>query len=159
MTAEGWSERLNDAKQSAAQARTSVPEVDKRLITIDEASGVPLWMQLRNRLTYLITSGAFPAGAQLPSVREMALDLGLNYNTVNKVFRDIERDGYVVTRRGRGTFVAEVNTAETQAGGAGAMAAAADMLVTKFLEDCGELGLSAHDAAALVAERAGGMYL
>ncbi|MBQ3386305.1 MAG: GntR family transcriptional regulator [Eggerthellaceae bacterium] len=149
---EGWSELLNGIKDGAAVAVK--PEVDKSLITIDETSGVPLWMQLRNRLTYLITSGAFPAGAQLPSVREMALDLNLNYNTVNKVFRDIERDGYVITRRGRGTFVAEVNTMAGQNA-----AAAADLLVDRFLEECRELGLSETEAAALVAKRAGGLYI
>ena len=151
----GWSERMEQAKLKAVAAQVqAVPEVDKSLIAIDETSGVPLWMQLRNRLVYLITSGAFPAGAQLPSVREMALDLNLNYNTVNKVFRDIERDGYVVTRRGRGTYVAEVNT---QAGDSAA--AAADLLVERFLEECRELGLSEHDAAALVAKHTGGIYV
>lgn len=130
--------------------------VDKTLITIDENSGVPLWMQLRNRLVYLVVSGAYPAGAQLPTVRELATMLNLNYNTVSKVYRDIEKDGYVVTRRGKGTFVAEVNSQayEVEEG-----RAAADMLVTSFFEQCKELGLSETDAASLVAERAGGMFI
>ena len=150
-----WSGLLNDIKQRDVDVRVkAIPEVDKSLIAIDETSSVPLWMQLRNRLTYLITSGAFPAGAQLPSVREMALDLNLNYNTVNKVFRDIERDGYVVTRRGKGTFVAEVNTQNGDNA-----AAAAELLVDRYLEECRELGLSEHEAAALVAKRAGGIYV
>ena len=150
-----WSALLHDVKQRASETQAGLaPEVDKSLITIDETSGVPLWIQLRNRLTYLITSGAFPAGAQLPSVREMALDLNLNYNTVNKVFRDIERDGYVVTRRGRGTFVAEVNSQAVES-----TVQAADLLVERFLEECRELGLSASEAAALVAKHAGGIYV
>lgn len=154
MTGEGWNDLLNDIKQGTNRVST-VPEVDKSLITIDETSGVPLWMQLRNRLTYLITSGIFPAGAQLPSVREMALDLNLNYNTVNKVFRDIERDGYVITRRGKGTYVAEVNTHDGTTGAA----AAAELLVARFFEECRELGLSEKEAAALVAREAGGLFV
>ena len=150
----GWSDFVNQLS-TATTAPVAAKEVDKSLISVDATSGVPLWMQLRNRLTYLITSGAFPAGAQLPSVREMALDLGLNYTTVSKVFRDIERDGYVITRRGRGTFVAEVNTAE----GADSCAAAADLLVTRFFEECKELGISQQEAASLVAKRAGGIYV
>ncbi len=76
-------------------------------ITIDSDSGIPLWLQLRNRLIYLIASGRFKAGDKLPTVRELAVDLGVNYNTVSKVYQDIERDGYIVSKRGKGTFVAE----------------------------------------------------
>ena len=74
-------------------------------ITIDDDSGIPIWLQLRNRLIYLITSGYYATGDKLPTVREMAVDLGINYNTVSKVYQDIERDGYIVSKRGRGTFV------------------------------------------------------
>ena len=74
-------------------------------ITIDSDSGIPLWLQLRNRLIYLIASGRFQAGDKLPTVRELAVDLGINYNTVSKVYQDIERDGYIVSKRGKGTFV------------------------------------------------------
>ncbi|MEI3231952.1 MAG: GntR family transcriptional regulator [Gordonibacter pamelaeae] len=76
-------------------------------ITIDSDSGIPLWLQLRNRLIYLIASGRFKAGDKLPTVRELAVDLGINYNTVSKVYQDIERDGYIVSKRGKGTFVAD----------------------------------------------------
>ena len=69
-------------------------------ITIDSDSGIPLWLQLRNRLIYLIASGRFQAGDKLPTVRELAVDLGINYNTVSKVYQDIERDGYIVSKRG-----------------------------------------------------------
>ena len=47
-------------------------------ITIDSDSGIPLWLQLRNRLIYLIASGRFQAGDKLPTVRELAVDLGIN---------------------------------------------------------------------------------
>ena len=68
-------------------------------ITIDSDSGIPLWLQLRNRLIYLIASGRFQAGDKLPTVRELAVDLGINYNAVSKVYQDIERDGYIVSKR------------------------------------------------------------
>ena len=66
-------------------------------ITIDDDSGIPIWLQLRNRLIYLITSGFYDTGDKLPTVREMAVELGINYNTVSKVYQDIERDGYIVS--------------------------------------------------------------
>lgn len=74
---------------------------------IDEASGVPLWIQIRKRLVFLITSGRFARGERLPSVRELSVNFGVNYNTVNKVYQDLERDGYIFTKRGLGTYVSE----------------------------------------------------
>ena len=75
--------------------------------SIDNNSGIPVWIQVRKRLVYMLLSGAFKPGEQLPTVRELAVELDINYNTVNKVYQDLERDGFIVTRRGRGTFAAE----------------------------------------------------
>ena len=49
-------------------------------VKVDPDSGIPLWVQLRNRLVYLIESGALSEGDKLPTVREMAVDLGINLN-------------------------------------------------------------------------------
>ena len=95
-------------------------------------------------------------GSKLPTVRDLSSFLSVNYNTVSKVYRDIEKDGYVITRRGKGTFVAEVNSEGFQAADA---KAAIDLLVDTFLEQAKELGLSESDAAAAVAHRAGGMFV
>jgi GntR family transcriptional regulator len=76
---------------------------------IDENVGIPVWIQIRKRLIYSIISGQYKPGEQLPTVRELAVQLDINYNTVNKVYQDLERDGFITTRRGKGTFVAEVD--------------------------------------------------
>lgn len=76
-------------------------------ITLDEHSGVPIWIQIRNRILYLIKSGDFKPGQQLPTVRELAIELQINYNTVNKVYKSLEGEGVIESRRGRGTFVSE----------------------------------------------------
>jgi GntR family transcriptional regulator len=78
--------------------------------SIDEQSGIPVWIQVRRRLVYAIASGQYKPGEQLPTVRELAVQLDINYNTVNKVYQDLERDGYIDTRRGRGTFVADIGS-------------------------------------------------
>lgn len=77
--------------------------------TIDPKSEIPVWVQVKQRLTYLIVSGAYQAGDQLPTVRELALDLGINYHTVNKVYQRLEGDGLVEIQTGRGTHVADLN--------------------------------------------------
>lgn len=117
-------------------------------ITIDSDSGIPLWLQLRNRLIFLIASGKFKAGDKLPTVRELAVDLGINYNTVSKVYQDIERDGYIVSKRGRGTFVADrgplaAEEAKTEV----------DFLTDDFIRQCRELGVPRQDIATLVERR------
>ena len=117
-------------------------------ITIDSDSGIPLWLQLRNRLIYLIASGRFKAGDKLPTVRELAVDLGVNYNTVSKVYQDIERDGYIVSKRGKGTFVVERGPAEAEAA-----KSEVDFLADEFIRQCRELGVPRQYIADLVAGR------
>ena len=55
------------------------------LFEIDESSGLPVWVQLRNRFVYLIKTGHYQPGDQLPSVRTLAAEAAINYNTVSKV--------------------------------------------------------------------------
>lgn len=72
---------------------------------LDENSNIPLWAQLKKRLTYLIMTCFYKNGDQLPTVRELSSQLGVAYNTVSKVYRDLERDGLIRTKQGSGTFV------------------------------------------------------
>lgn len=74
---------------------------------IDHGSGLPVWIQIKNRIAFLIRSGEYQPGDQLPTVRALALALDISYNTVNRSYIDLEREGFLVTRRGRGTFVSE----------------------------------------------------
>lgn len=76
---------------------------------VDDTSGIPVWIQVRKRLVYLIVSGRYQEGEKLPTVRELAVALDINYNTVNKVYQDLERDGFIETKRGRGSFVADLS--------------------------------------------------
>lgn len=79
---------------------------------VDDSSGVPVWVQIRRRLVYLITSGKYGKDERLPSVRALSVRLGVSYVTVNKVYQDLERDGYIYARRGKGSYVADVNAPE-----------------------------------------------
>ncbi len=68
-------------------------------------SGVPLYVQLQHQLQQRILSGQLADGQQLPSVREFSTEVGINPLTVAKVYQLLEREGFVETRRGMGTFV------------------------------------------------------
>lgn len=75
---------------------------------VDESSDVPLWVQLRQRIAHLITTGHFKPGDKLPTVRGLASELSINYNTVNKAYLSLVSDGFLESTRGRGVFVRDV---------------------------------------------------
>ncbi len=80
---------------------------DEVIFKPDEKSKLPVWTQLRNRLIFLIKRGDYKPGDQLPSVRSLAVSASINYNTVSKVYVDLEDAGYVKSVRGKGVFVTE----------------------------------------------------
>ncbi len=80
-------------------------ETDNMPFEVDETSDLPIWVQLRNRFAFLIKTGHFKDGEQLPSVRSLAASAMINYNTVARAYRDLELEGLVVSVRGRGMFV------------------------------------------------------
>lgn len=75
---------------------------------VDETSDVPLWVQLRQRIAYLINAGELKPGEKLPTVRGLASDISINYNTVNKAYLSLVSDGYLESTRGRGVFVTDI---------------------------------------------------
>jgi DNA-binding transcriptional regulator YhcF (GntR family) len=76
-------------------------------ITLDEGSRAPLSRQLADAIADRIRRGVLPPAVRLPTVRDLAEDLGLAPNTVAKAYRALEEAGLVVARGRRGTFVAE----------------------------------------------------
>ena len=76
-------------------------------VQLAPSSGVPIYRQIVDQVTYQIASGWLPAGERLPSVRELARQLPANQNTVLKAYEWLEREGLIVRRHGDGTFVAE----------------------------------------------------
>jgi GntR family transcriptional regulator len=75
---------------------------------INSADPTPLHAQLERSIRAAIASGRLKPGDQLPTVRQLAVDLRINANTVAKVYSQLERAGAVGTRRGVGTFIADV---------------------------------------------------
>src|SRR5215203_2738147 len=76
-------------------------------LRINSKSHVPVHVQLEGQIKHLIHTGNFAVGSRLPSIRAMAGFLRINRNTVARVFSDLEREGYVESRRGSGVYVLE----------------------------------------------------
>ncbi|HEX7595066.1 MAG TPA: GntR family transcriptional regulator [Gemmatimonadaceae bacterium] len=77
---------------------------------VDSSSPTPIYAQLERSIRAAIATGELARGAQLPTVRQLAVDLAVNANTVARVYAQLERDGMLETRRGVGTFVPESPT-------------------------------------------------
>jgi GntR family transcriptional regulator len=75
-------------------------------IRIDKTSRVPIYDQIKEQIKGLIHARQLRAGDQLPTIRELSVQLAVNFNTVALSYRDMVNEGVIITERGRGTFVA-----------------------------------------------------
>jgi GntR family transcriptional regulator len=72
-----------------------------------ESSGIPIYVQIRDQLLRAIGSGTLCPGEQLPTMRELAVQLKVDLNTVRHAYDELEQTGAIVILRARGTYVAE----------------------------------------------------
>lgn len=82
------------------------------IIQLDMSSEIPIYMQLRNQIVMGIGKGALRIGERLPTVRQMAMDAGVNTMTVNKAYQLLKAEGFIETDRRRGGVIRPVQTAE-----------------------------------------------
>jgi GntR family transcriptional regulator len=75
------------------------------IVSVDQRDRTPIYAQLDRALRAAIATGRLAAGDQLPTVRQLAVELSINANTVARVYVELERAGILETRRGVGTFV------------------------------------------------------
>jgi len=110
---------------------------------IDVEDPMPIHAQLDRAIQFAILTGRLRVGEQLPTVRQLAVDLKINANTVAKVYGELERRGVLETRRGVGTFVREqISSAEQVAWRKRRLRELAD----RFLFDAAELGFGTQEA-------------
>jgi len=76
------------------------------MLTVDPRDKTPLHAQVEREIRVAIATGKLKTGDQLPTVRQLAVDLRINANTVARVYLALERDGILETKRGVGTFIA-----------------------------------------------------
>ena len=106
---------------------------------------LPIYTQLMEQLTLAIIAGDYPAGARLPSVRDIALEAGVNPNTVQRALTELEREGLVYAQRTAGRFVTEDFDAVERA-----RLRIADEKATEFLAAMEKLGFSRGEIPALL---------
>jgi GntR family transcriptional regulator len=79
---------------------------------VDQKSGIPIYIQIMDQIKHLIASGALQSGQQLPTIRELAVNLTINLHTVAHAYAELEREGFLTIQRGRGTFITNGHTGQ-----------------------------------------------
>jgi GntR family transcriptional regulator len=82
-------------------------------ITLDFRSDVPLYLQIAHQVEQLVAKGELKLGDQIPTVRELATELRINFNTVARAYHVLDETRLISTQRGRGTYIWEEPTEET----------------------------------------------
>ena len=75
------------------------------IIRINELSDIPIYMQIRNQIVMGISSGELEGGEQLPTVRALAMEMGINTMTVSKAYQLLKTEGYIMTDRKNGARI------------------------------------------------------
>jgi GntR family transcriptional regulator len=108
---------------------------------LDHHSGVPVYRQIIDQVVGGMAAGALTGGDQLPTVRQLAVDLSINPNTVIRAYRELEIRGVLETQQGTGTFIShkkiEHDDAERQRG--------LNQLVGEFVARAGSAGFTTDD--------------
>jgi len=84
------------------------------LLTVDNLSPVPLYQQIVDQIRGKILTGQLKPGDPLPSIRQLAADLSISVITTKRAYQELENEGLIQTRPGRGTFVSELKRAYLQ---------------------------------------------
>jgi DNA-binding transcriptional regulator YhcF (GntR family) len=112
------------------------------IIAVDISSGVPPYEQIRDQVSRMIASGVLSPGARLPTIQQLANDLQLAPGTVARGYKELERDGLVVSRRRRGTSVAE----HPERAPAREIRAEVDAAIERFVLQVRQLGAEPSEA-------------
>ena len=112
------------------------------MFTVDPSDPTPIYAQLERSIRASIAAGQLGSGDRLPTVRQLAVDLRLNANTVAKVYAELERAGVVATQRGVGTFVRDPGDSPAVKPSARDKERALHLLSDRLLADAYAIGLT-----------------
>ena len=121
----------------------------QHIFRLDSSTGVPFYRQIIDQVLLAVADGRLKPGTQLPTVRQLAVDLSVNLNTVAKAYREMEIRGLVQTQQGTGTFVAARSGAKSRE-----KRKALQDLLDRLLANAEALGVPMEDVVEALVERA-----
>lgn len=114
-------------------------------VELDFRSHVPIYVQIVERIKHLVATEALKPGDQLPTVRQLAADLRVNFNTIARAYRLLDEAGVISTQQGRGTYVLESLPPEMATR---LRRAALEALVRSFLVEADRLGFEPDEVTS-----------
>jgi GntR family transcriptional regulator len=121
-------------------------------IELDFRSGIPIYLQVVDRIKEMIADGHLKSGDQLPTVRALAAELRVNFNTVARAYRILDEAGVISTQQGRGTYILENPPPEVSE----AMRSATfETLTDRYLADATRLGFSPSEILSILRKKIG----
>ncbi|MBM3150626.1 MAG: GntR family transcriptional regulator [Chloroflexi bacterium] len=116
-------------------------------LELDFRSGIPIYLQVVDRIKEMIADGRLKPGGQLPTVRALAADLRVNFNTVARAYRILDEAGVISTQQGRGTYILDEPPPETSE----AMRRTAfETLTDRYLADALRLGIPLKEIPEII---------
>jgi GntR family transcriptional regulator len=122
-------------------------------IDVDFRSDIPLYIQIVEQLQQRVAEGELKPGDQLPTVRALASELRINFNTVARSYRLLDEAGVISTQQGRGTFILEMPPPEVSARLRNESLLA---LARRYLSEAGRIGFTPTEAAGIFQKTAKG---
>ena len=108
-------------------------------LELDFRSGIPIYLQVVERIKERLAAGKLKPGDQLPTVRALALELRVNFNTIARAYRIMDESGIISTQQGRGTYILELPSPEVTGS---IRKKALEDLTQRYLADAERLGVS-----------------
>ncbi|MBM4425860.1 MAG: GntR family transcriptional regulator [Chloroflexi bacterium] len=125
--------------------------VEKQItLQLDFRSGLPIYTQIVNQIQSQLVNGILKPGDQLPTVRALALELRVNFNTVARAYRILDEAHIISTQQGRGTFITEIPPPEVSEK---LRAESLLELTDRFLSEASRLGFSEREVSQMVRDR------
>jgi GntR family transcriptional regulator len=119
-------------------------------LKIDFRSGVPIYLQVVEQIKERIASGQLLPGTQLPTVRSLALELRVNFNTIARAYRILDETGIISTQQGRGTYVMSIPPPEVSEK---IRREALQALTLRYLAEAERLGVKPEEVEQVVIEK------
>ncbi|MBU4226062.1 MAG: GntR family transcriptional regulator [Chloroflexi bacterium] len=120
-------------------------------LEIDFRSGIPIYIQVVERIKEMLAAGKLKPGDQLPTVRALALELRVNFNTVARAYRILDEAGVISTQQGRGTYILEMPPPEMIEN---IRQEAVEALTQRYLADAARLGVSPEELTKILQDQA-----
>ncbi len=122
----------------------------KLTLSLDVRSGLPIYTQIVNQIQSQLVNGILKPGDQLPTVRALAQELRVNFNTVARAYRILDEEHIISTQQGRGTYITEIPPPEVNER---LRQESLEALTQRFISEAFRLGFSEREVSQMVRDR------